>query len=96
MHLNLNGRVCLAGLIAFDIGGFLGIFIVGPLIKNLMHRLGDKRAKIVCAVLVTLFVADIICCNIFGPNIGEGIGKEYSERGVVSETVYLAGRPGTD
>lgn len=34
--------------------------------------------------------------KVFGPNIGEGIGKEYSERSVVSETVYLAGRPGTD
>ena len=34
--------------------------------------------------------------KVFGPNIGEGIGKEYSERGVVSETVYLAGRPGSD
>ena len=96
MQVNLNGRVCLAGLIAFDIGGFLGIFIVGPLIKNLMHRLGDKRAKIVCSVLITLFVIDIICCKIFGPNIGEGIGKEYSERGVGREIVYLAEQPGTD
>lgn len=34
--------------------------------------------------------------KVFGPNIGEGIGMEYSEKGVVSETVYLAGRPGTD
>ena len=93
MQLNLNGRVCLAGLIAFDIGGFLGIFIVGPLIKNLMHRLGDKKAKIFCFVLITLFVIDIICCKIFGPNIGEGIGKEYSERGTSGEVVYLAEEP---
>ena len=79
MQMNLNGRVCLAGLIAFDIGGFLGIFIVGPLIKNLMRRLGPKKAKIVCSVLVALFVMDIICCTVFGPNLGEGIGREYSE-----------------
>ena len=78
MQMNLNGRVCLAGLIAFDIGGFLGIFIVGPLIKNMMRRLGPKKAKIVCCVLVTLFVIDMICCAVFGPNIGEGIGREYA------------------
>lgn len=96
MQLNLNGRVCLAGLIAFDIGGFLGIFIVGPLIKNLMHRLGDKRAKIICSILIALFVIDIICCNIFGPNIGEGIGKEYSGRSIYSETLYLSENAGAD
>ena len=90
MQLNLNGRVCLAGLIAFDIGGFLGIFIVGPLIKNLVHRLGDKKAKVICSILITLFVIDIICCNIFGPNIGEGIGKEYSERDICRETVCVS------
>ena len=96
MQLNLNGRVCLAGLIAFDIGGFLGIFIVGPLIKNMMHRLGDKKGKILCSVLITLFVIDMICCKVFGPNIGEGIGKEYSERGVGREVISLAEQPGTD
>ncbi len=78
MQMNLNGRVCLAGLLAFDIGGFLGIFIVGPLIKNLMRRLGPKKAKVICSVLITLFVIDMICCNIFGPNAGEGIGKAFS------------------
>ena len=90
MQLNLNGRVCLAGLIAFDIGGFLGIFIVGPLIRNMMHRLGAKKAKILCSVLIAMFVADMICCAVFGPNIGEGIGKEYSERSIYHETVYLS------
>ena len=93
MQLNLNGRVCLAGLIAFDIGGFLSIFIVGPFIKNMMRRLGTKRSKILCFVLITLFVIDIICCAVFGPNIGEGIGKEYSERGTSGEVVYLAEEP---
>jgi len=84
MQLNLNGRVCMAGLLAFDIGGFLGIFIVGPLIKNLMRRLGPKKAKIVCSVLVALFVIDMICCSVFGPNAGEGIGVP-----ITSHLLYL-------
>ena len=96
MQLNLNGRVCLAGLIAFDIGGFLAIFIVGPFIKNFMRRLGDKGAKIFCSILTVLFVIDIICCIVFGPNIGEGIGKECSERGDCIEMLYLSELAGTD
>ncbi len=78
MQVNLNGRVCLAGLIAFDIGGFLGIFIVGPLVRNMMRKLGTRKTNIVCAVLVLLFVTDMVCCSIFGPNKGEGIGKAIS------------------
>jgi hypothetical protein len=55
-----------------------------------VHRLGDKKAKVICSILITLFVIDIICCNIFGPNIGEGIGKEYSERDICRETVCVS------
>ena len=78
MFANLNGRVCLAGLLAFAFGGFLGIYILGPMIKRWVERLGKKRTKILCTVLVTAFVIDIICCKIFGPNSGAGIGEKFA------------------
>ena len=78
MKINLNGRVCLAGLIAFAIGGFLGIYILGPLIKNLMLKFGRKKSIIICTVLVILFIIDAVVCATVGPNTGEGVGKEYS------------------
>ncbi len=78
MFANLNGRVCLAGLLAFAFGGFLGIYILGPMIKRWVERLGKKRTKILCTVLVTAFVIDMICCKIFGPNSGAGIGEKFA------------------
>ncbi|SEQ60873.1 Protein of unknown function [Lachnospiraceae bacterium NE2001] len=84
MKVNLNGRVCLAGLIAFALGGFLGVYILGPLIKNLMAKLGRKKAIILCSILVILFIADAIICATVGPNTGKGVGKSYS----MTELVY--------
>ena len=78
MKVNLNGRVCLAGLIAFALGGFLGVYILGPLIRNFMEKLGKKKAIILCSVLVVLFIADAVICAAVGPNTGKGIGKTYS------------------
>ena len=77
MTINLNGRVCLAGLLAFAIGGFLGIYILGPLIKNMMGRLDKKKTMIVCSVLVIAFIVDMIFCFAVGPNTGKGVGAEY-------------------
>ena len=79
MFLNLNGRVCLAGLIAFALGGFLGIYILGPLIRRLLVRFGKKRTRILCIVLASLFFIDLGCCMVFGPNKGEGVGQDITE-----------------
>ena len=35
---NLNGRICLAGLTAFAIGGFAGVYLLGPTIKSLLRK----------------------------------------------------------
>ena len=78
MFANINGRVCLAGLLAFAFGGFLGIYILGPQIKRWVEKIGDKKTKIICAVLVTAFLIDVICCAIFGPNQGAGVGEKYA------------------
>ena len=78
MFVNLNGRVCLAGLIAFALGGFLGIYILGPMIKSLVEKIGKKPSTIICTVLVISFVIDAICCMIYGANTGEGIGNKLS------------------
>ena len=84
MFLNLNGRVCIAGLLAFAVGGFLGVYLLGPMIKSGLRKLGQKKTYILCGVLGTLFVIDLICCLIFGPNSGEGVGQKYDD---VQETV---------
>ena len=78
MFINLNGRVCLAGLIAFALGGFLGIYILGPFIKRILELLGKKKTVILCSILIIAFVADMGVCLVKGPNSGEGVGHQYS------------------
>ncbi len=87
MTINLNGRVCLAGLLAFAIGGFLGIYILGPLIKNMMGRLDKKKVVIICSGLVVLFIIDLIFCLAVGPNKGEGVGNQYSNLKFILESL---------
>ena len=76
MFANFNGRVCLAGLVAFALGGFLGVYILGPLIKRLVEKIGRKPTLVICSLCVTAFLIDVVCCKIFGPNSGEGIGTK--------------------
>ena len=84
MFLNLNGRVCLAGLLAFAVGGFVGVYLLGPMIKSFLRKLGQKKTYILCGVLGALFALDLICCLVFGPNSGKGVGQKYDD---TNETV---------
>ena len=80
MFMNLNGRICLAGLIAFALGGFLGVYIIGPFVKRMLVLLGRKRTIILCSILTAAFILDLIFCIVKGPNGGEGVGTELAEK----------------
>jgi len=77
MLFNLNGRICLAGLIAFGLGGLFAVYAVAPRLSIFLDKLGKKKATIICTVLVVLFTVDLGCCAVFGFNSGEGVGSEY-------------------
>jgi uncharacterized membrane protein len=85
MFMNLNGRICLAGLMAFALGGFVGVYIIGPFVKRMLELLGKKKTRIVCLILVAAFAVDLAFCIIKGPNVGEGVGSQL-ESGAQSET----------
>lgn len=74
MLFNLNGRICLAGLIDFAIGGLIAIYIVAPLTAQFMKRIPLKKQKAICMILIALFSTDVIWCMIHGFNAGAGIG----------------------
>ena len=78
MFLNLNGRICVAGLVAFAIGGCFGIYVAGPKLKQLVDRFAKKKQIILCAVLVVLYLIDKGCCMVFGFNKGSGVGESLS------------------
>lgn len=67
--LNLNGRICVEGLIVFGLAGCFGIYVLGPILDNLFQKV-PRRVKVVsCVILVTLFVADLVHM-VIAPNSG--------------------------
>ncbi len=70
--LNINGRVCLEGLLIFAIAGSACIYIIGPLFDDLYNKLPVRTRWCFAAVLLALFGADFVYSH-FNPNTGEGI-----------------------
>ena len=75
--MNLNGRICFEGLLAFGMAGLFGIYVAGPAISDRFQRLDKKKRVIICTILMLLFAADIIYGMIFGFNTGKGVGGKY-------------------
>ena len=56
--LNLDGRICAEGLLAFGIGGILMVYFLAPLIDDLIRKMPIKVMIPLCVVLAGLFVGD--------------------------------------
>lgn len=70
--LNLNGRICAEGLLVFGVGGLAIVYMIAPIIDELLSRLSEKKVGAVCAVMMIAFAADAAYSH-FYPNTGEGI-----------------------
>ncbi len=70
--LNLNGRICAEGLLVFGLGGLAIVYIIAPLIDNVIQKINHKTLVMICCILLILFIGD----NIYSkskPNVGRGI-----------------------
>lgn len=70
--LNLHGRICAEGLLVFGLGGIAVVYIVAPLLDNIIQKIDRKKLITVCCILLALFIFD----NIYSktdPNVGKGI-----------------------
>ena len=70
--LNINGRVCLEGLLVFGLGGAAITYFLAPLLNSLFNKIKYKIVVIICMILLTLFGADVVY-SINHPNKGKGI-----------------------
>ena len=70
--LNLNGRICLEGLLVFGLGGAVIIYFIGPLLNSLFSKINYRKTTIICAVLIALFGVDL-AYSVVHPNAGKGI-----------------------
>lgn len=70
--LNLNGRICAEGLLVFGAGGLAIVYVVAPIIDNLVIQIRKKTQRIVCVILAAIFLIDFGYSQVH-PNTGKGI-----------------------
>lgn len=70
--LNIQGRICAEGLLAFGLGGIILVYFLAPLIDNTLQKVNLKKLITVCCILVGLFILDNIYSHYY-PNKGKGI-----------------------
>ncbi len=75
--MNINGRICLEGLVVFGFAGMACIYIFAPVIDDIAAKIPDKVKRAVCAGLVTAILCDAVYSH-FEPNKGKGI-TDYIE-----------------
>ncbi len=70
--LNLNGRICLEGLLVFALGGCAAVYLIAPALDSLFQKIPQRQKRTICTVLLALFCADQVYSH-FNPNSGKGI-----------------------
>ncbi len=76
--LNLNGRICLEGLIIFGIGGVFATYILAPLLSNFLDKINNKTKWLICIILISLLAFDF-CISGKNPNTGKGVSSTIKE-----------------
>lgn len=70
---NINGRVCLEGLLFFGFGCTVSIYFVTPFLLDLFHKLDRGYVNFLAIMLVVFFLTDFVFYLTIGPNQGNGI-----------------------
>ena len=68
----IQGRVCLIGLLVFGLGGLVFVYEIAPRLNKLIMKMNVSIRKLLCAVLITVFVIDLLY-SLANPNTGFGI-----------------------
>ena len=86
--LNLNGRICAEGLLVFGIGGLAIVYVIAPIVDDIVSRVSEKKLKVICVGLTAVFLFDAGYSQ-FHPNVGKGVtdiqAREASEAPAHSE-----------
>ena len=72
MLFQIQGRVCLEGLLLFGAGGLFIIYIAAPVLDSRFQRLSELQKNVLCGALLLIFLLDL-ACSFLSPNMGFGI-----------------------
>lgn len=86
--LNLHGRICLAGAVAFGLGGVLLICLLLPLYDRWYPKLPKGWRVGLTMVLLAVFVLDATYCAV-RPNLGYGISERLKEDMVFHKMLFF-------
>ena len=75
---NIDGRVCAEGLFVFGAAGMAFIYVLAPLLDNMIRKAQQKILIPVEAVLLVFFIIDVIY-SAFVPNTGDGITGNFDK-----------------
>jgi len=86
--LNLHGRVCAEGLFVFGICALAFIYVLAPLLDNLIRKINRRVLLPIAVTLLVILAADIVYSKLV-PNTGYGITGSFDkdEDPVAIETV---------
>lgn len=76
--MNLNGRICLEGVLIFTFAGAAVVYFLAPFFASIYDKINKTIKIVVCVVLMTLFVIDAVY-SAFDPNMGKGITANWEE-----------------
>lgn len=65
MFLNIQGYVCLLGVISFGIGGLALNYLFLPVFNKIFNNVSFKYIKYVTVFILVLFIADLILSKMF-------------------------------
>ncbi len=70
--LNLQGRICLEGLLAFAAMGMIGIYVLAPSLAHLYDKIPKKARHGLCVGLSVAFLTDLTV-SVFHPNMNAAV-----------------------
>lgn len=70
--MNINGRICLMGLVVFGMIGTIFAYVIEPFLYRMIRKIPLLGRFSICMVLVSVFAVDVINSFVH-PNLGVGV-----------------------
>ena len=83
--LNIQGRICLEGLLVFGLGGCGFTYLLAPVLDNIYSKINSNIKHIFCIIFLIVFSVDFVISTI-KPNSGEGI-SDYEDNRIARDNI---------